>query len=213
MRIIATLLLLFVSAAAFAQTPGYSTDQQEADIAINELNARTFYLQTGMTPGDWAKLSKSEKEQFAVRFQCKQDLDQIDEQLELEHAGHVGFYNWQSLRQVEQRDCGNMAYRIGESPDDTYPAAYAKQHADMMKATHGMPPPHYPMSAIREHREGVVVVKFLVGPKGSAEDASVYQSSGFHDLDAAAVASASQWHFNKDFGKWKTAPVTFSLSH
>lgn len=211
----ALLLMLFLSAAAFAQMqmPGYSLDQQETDAALNELNARTFYLQTGMTPGDWAKLSNSEKEQFAARFQCKQARDQIDEQLALEHAGHVGFYNWQSLREVERRDCGNMAYRLGESPNDTYPTAYAKQQAAMMKATHGMPMPDYPIEAMRKGHQGTVMVEVHITKDGAVSSAQVEQSSGYRDLDNAAVAAAYKWHLDPARGAVQAWPVNFKLTH
>lgn len=117
----ALLLLLSFSGAALAQADIYGTPAQ-----LDQLDARAFYLETGMTPGDWNKLSEAEKEKITDRLHCKAARDQIDEQLALEGAGHVGFYNWTSLRQVEKSDCGSVAYRLGESKND--PGAAAIDH-------------------------------------------------------------------------------------
>lgn len=209
----ALLLLLIVSAAAFAQDAGYSAEEQQLDAAVTQLNARAFYLETGMTPGDWNKLTDAQKEQFAAKLHCKQARYRIDEQLTLEHAGHVGFYNWQSLRQIEKRDCGSMAYRLHESPNDKLPDEAAAANSEMMRATHGRPPPNYPIQALREGHQGTVMVEARITGDGLVTSARVVQSSGFRELDHAAVASAYKWHLDPAGGSVQTWPVKFALNH
>lgn len=208
----ALLLLLAVSGIAFGQYDDLA-QQAQLDSALTQLDARAFYLQTGMTPGDWNKLSDSDKRKFAAEFQCKQARGQIDEQLALEHAGHVGFYDWRNLREVEKRDCGSMSYRVGESPNDTLPAVAAAADSARMRSTQGRPPPKYPIEAIRAGHEGTVMVEVHITSDGLVTSARVEQSSGFQELDNAAVASAYQWHLDPANGSIQTLPVNFKLSH
>lgn len=57
------------------------------------------------------------------------------------------------------------------------------------------PPPHYPAEAVRQHHEGTVLLQLTIGADGRPREIAVAQSSGFAELDAAAVASARQWRF------------------
>lgn len=207
----ALFLLLAVSAAAFAQDAGYSAEQLQLDAAVNQLNARAFYLETGMTPGDWNKLSDAEKEKFSEKLQCQEARDQIDEQLALEQAGHVGFYDWHALREVEKSRCGSMSYRLGESQNDTYPAAVAASDSKLMRDTHGRPPPVYPVDAMRAGHQGTTLIEVQVTDDGVVTDARVVQSSGYRELDRAALESAYKWHLDPAAGSRQTWPVNFAL--
>lgn len=196
------LLLLAVSGCAFGQ---YDDLAQQAQLtgALNELQARTLYLETGMTPGDWNKLSDSEKIKVARSLQCKQVRDQIDEQLSLERAGHVGFYDWHNLRAAEKQACGDAAYRLGASPNDVAAT----------KTTQDRPPPRYPIEALRAGHQGTVEVEVHINRDGSVRSAQVTQSSGFTELDKAAVESAYHWTLDPRGGSTQTWPVHFRLSH
>jgi TonB family protein len=202
------LLLLTISGIAFGQYDG-SAQQAQLDDALGQLNARILYLETGLTPGDWAKLSEPEKEKISARVQCKEIHAQIDEQLALENAGHVGFYNWRSLREIENRKtaCGGMTYRLGESPNDTYPAEYAKQ-----QAARSMPMPSYPIEALRRGHQGTVGIQVDVAKDGSVTNAVVTQSSGYPELDKAAQANAYRWKLDPSKGAMQTFPVNFHLN-
>ncbi|MCE5202609.1 MAG: energy transducer TonB [Mizugakiibacter sp.] len=55
--------------------------------------------------------------------------------------------------------------------------------------------PHYPIAALRGHHEGVTVVHVQVDADGQVEAATLAQSSGWPELDQAAVESVRQWRF------------------
>lgn len=55
--------------------------------------------------------------------------------------------------------------------------------------------PRYPIAALRGHHEGVAVVHVEVGADGRVEAAALAQSSGWPELDQAALESVRQWHF------------------
>ncbi|EGO62864.1 energy transducer TonB [Acetonema longum] len=55
--------------------------------------------------------------------------------------------------------------------------------------------PRYPMAARREGREGSVVVNILVGTDGRPETVTIRESSGFAELDEAALAAVKKWRF------------------
>jgi protein TonB len=55
--------------------------------------------------------------------------------------------------------------------------------------------PAYPRNSIRASEEGVVTVAFLIGIDGTVVEAKVEKSSGFRDLDRAAVAGLSLCKF------------------
>lgn len=61
-------------------------------------------------------------------------------------------------------------------------------------ASNGKPP--YPPAALRRGEQGIVVVRVTVGPDGSAQAASVQQSSGHSLLDEAAIGKVLRdWRF------------------
>lgn len=55
--------------------------------------------------------------------------------------------------------------------------------------------PTYPPEAVRQRHEGTVLLAFTIGPDGSPLDIQVARSSGFAELDAAALQAARQWRF------------------
>lgn len=58
-----------------------------------------------------------------------------------------------------------------------------------------MPPPRYPVSALRRGETGEVRVRITVGADGRPSDVSVERSSGSRDLDRAALSAARAWRF------------------
>jgi TonB family protein len=56
-------------------------------------------------------------------------------------------------------------------------------------------PPIYPASAVQQHHEGTTTLVLLVGADGMVKSIRVAQSSGYVELDDAAMAAANQWQF------------------
>ncbi len=63
----------------------------------------------------------------------------------------------------------------------------------------GNRPPRYPDSAWLRREHGKVVLRIHVGPDGLVSGIDTLQSSGFADLDAAAIGAARRWHFIPQF--------------
>ncbi|RNF84467.1 energy transducer TonB [Lysobacter psychrotolerans] len=57
--------------------------------------------------------------------------------------------------------------------------------------------PRYPAQAIRRRLEGSVLVAFTIGPDGSVSGARVLDGSGGGVFDAAALAAAARWRFER----------------
>jgi TonB family protein len=75
----------------------------------------------------------------------------------------------------------------------------------------------YPKSAQVSGEEGTVMVRVFVNTSGRAARASVAQSSGFMDLDNAAVETAMNWryvpaiHDGDTASDWATVQVVYKL--
>lgn len=57
------------------------------------------------------------------------------------------------------------------------------------------PSPGYPASAVRERRQGRVIVLMQVSAEGKVTGVEIHKSSGWPDVDAAALATAKTWKF------------------
>jgi TonB family protein len=81
-----------------------------------------------------------------------------------------------------------------------------------------IPAPKYPESARRAGIEGDVIIKVLVNIDGSILDARIFISSGFQELDSAALEASMKAKFEpaKQFGRpvkvWVSIPVKFKLT-
>jgi len=67
----------------------------------------------------------------------------------------------------------------------------------MAKIDHAYPapPPVYPDAAQDRGEQGDVLVEVQVGANGRPRKIRLKQSSGFDDLDAAAIEAAANWHY------------------
>lgn len=80
-------------------------------------------------------------------------------------------------------------------------------------------PIEYPASAVSAGEEGTAQVVAEVGIDGRAGGAKIYQSSGYRDLDAAALRSIAGWSFTpgtkdgKPVAQEVIVPVRFKLIH
>jgi len=79
------------------------------------------------------------------------------------------------------------------------------------------PMPSRPPQAVRQQHEGTTIVLISYGADGNVLDVIVYKSSGYRELDRAAMDAAKTWRIQpglKDGVPLKgriTAPITFSL--
>ena len=67
------------------------------------------------------------------------------------------------------------------------------------------------MQAMRARHQGVVIVLVELAADGAVTSDSVYQSSGFRELDQAALEAVRKWHFDVAVGRSIRVPVNFSL--
>jgi protein TonB len=79
------------------------------------------------------------------------------------------------------------------------------------------PKPPYPPLSKRMGEQGRVVIRTLIGVDGTAQEASIFKSSGFDRLDQAALATARKWRYvpGKRAGvaeaMWFNVPFDFVL--
>jgi protein TonB len=67
-------------------------------------------------------------------------------------------------------------------------------------------PPKYPAQAARQHQEGKVLLKVLVGADGTPQEVTVQKSSGSRLLDQAAIEAVKNWKFNPGSKGGRPAP-------
>lgn len=78
-------------------------------------------------------------------------------------------------------------------------------------------PVEYPASAVSAGEEGTVQVVAEVGIDGRVDGAKIYRSSGYRDLDAAALRSIAEWSFapamedGKPVAQEVVVPIRFQL--
>jgi protein TonB len=79
------------------------------------------------------------------------------------------------------------------------------------------PKPPYPPLSKRMGEQGKVIIRTLIGADGTAQDASIFKSSGFDRLDQSALATARKWRYvpGKRAGvaeaMWFNVPFEFVL--
>lgn len=76
----------------------------------------------------------------------------------------------------------------------------------------------YPVLALRRHQEGDVILKVLVLPNGEVGDVAVLRTSGFAQLDAAALNGVGGWYYvpavrrHRPVPAWTEVRVHFALA-
>ncbi|MCW5772172.1 MAG: energy transducer TonB [Rhodospirillaceae bacterium] len=79
-------------------------------------------------------------------------------------------------------------------------------------------PPRYPRISIAREEEGVVLVRALVNPAGTPQRVVVFRSSGYPNLDEAAIDAVRGWRFEpmvrggRAVVAWVQVPVRFRLN-
>lgn len=90
--------------------------------------------------------------------------------------------------------------------------AAAPSHASVLKANL-----QYPADAVKSHHEGVAMVLAHVDASGQVAEARLDKTSGFPELDQAALSSVKAWSFNpathdgRPVDEWVTLPVSLKL--
>ncbi|HZC44870.1 MAG TPA: energy transducer TonB, partial [Candidatus Acidoferrum sp.] len=107
---------------------------------------------------------------------------------------------------------GTAADAVAEGAGDGNPNSIA--HADYS----ANPPPTYPAIARRREQQGTVTLRVLVEADGSVSRAEISESSGFDQLDEAALDTVrSRWRFvparHDGFAveSWVLVPIRFAL--
>jgi len=78
-------------------------------------------------------------------------------------------------------------------------------------------PPAYPGLARKRGQEGTVILQVLVNREGRVDDLEIETSSGFGQLDRAALSAVRKWSFEpgrqgeERIAMWVRVPVTFKL--
>lgn len=78
-------------------------------------------------------------------------------------------------------------------------------------------PPHYPPSSRRAGEEGTITLRVLIDPLGYPEIVELHASSGFENLDKAAIAAVTEWCFypanrdGKPVSSWQQVPISFRI--
>ncbi|HEY1589925.1 MAG TPA: energy transducer TonB [Rhodanobacter sp.] len=142
------------------------------------------------TASDAARMTPEQQRQ---QFRCEQTREQIKGQLNRKVMGPSDRENLASLRKNERIDCVPPLV----SPPPSAASLPAK----------------YPVQAVRQNHQGVVIVRVELAADGSVTDDSVYQSSGFQELDRSALATVRSWHFDTSLGTSLRVPVRFSLAN
>lgn len=138
-------------------------------------------------------IARMTPEQQRQEFRCEQTREQIQRQLNSKVTGPADKANLASLRKSEGIDCIPPLV----SPPPSAAALPAK----------------YPVQAMRQHHQGVVIVRVELAADGSVTSESIYQSSGFQELDRSALDTVHGWHFDTKLGLSLRVPVNFSLAH
>jgi len=116
--------------------------------------------------------------------------------------------------------------RINWRPPKTVAAIVTASDIDIIKTKVyekkpkplSIPAPKYPESARRAGIEGDVIIKVLVNIDGSILDARIFLSSGFEELDNAALKASKKAKFESavQFGRpvkvWVSIPIKFKLT-
>ncbi len=82
---------------------------------------------------------------------------------------------------------------------------------------HPPTPPAYPPRAVAFRMAGTAVIRALVGPDGLTREVRLHRSSGFGELDQAALAAVRGWAFaaategGRPIEAWVEVPVRFRL--
>jgi TonB family protein len=74
------------------------------------------------------------------------------------------------------------------------------------------PAPEYPAHERLVKAEGVAMVRIEIGADGAVSSAELVRSSGYPNLDKAAVSAVRKWRTHREYaGKHGVIPVIFTM--
>lgn len=115
---------------------------------------------------------------------------------------------------------GGLLIAGGQTPVDAATGSSARTQPSVDIAYKNSNPPKYPVDALRNREQGMVVLRVRVDAAGSVTKVDVdaaKTTASSAELQAAAVTAAEGWKFlpgqknGKSVGGWITIPVIFSL--
>ena len=73
--------------------------------------------------------------------------------------------------------------------------------------------PEWPKASLRNEETGTVTLSFLIGEDGRVADSKILKSSGFRDLDKAAVNGISRCHFKPGMNDGKPEKAWMQMQY
>ncbi|MDI9272904.1 energy transducer TonB [Stenotrophomonas sp. PFBMAA-4] len=124
-----------------------------------------------------------------AKLRCREVVvDDSSERVAAQDTNAAGVAMRITLRTKSGRPCKPSKATTGDPPAvDPYQGG--------LYSTYSLPP-RYPKEAFREGRQGEVLVIFLIDGKHQTIGAMLDRSSGYDDMDEAAVEAAEDWKFD-----------------
>lgn len=104
----------------------------------------------------------------------------------------------------------NTKPQTAETKSEKHAAAHAEKAAKP-KISGFIAKPFYPPSALEKGITGTVVLAILVNPQSEIEEVKVVESSGYSELDEAAVDAARHGRFQTNAWVSYKVPVRFGI--
>ena len=114
---------------------------------------------------------------------------------------------------VQQPEIPSKSQIVQENEGVTLPGTLQMAYPRYQSNT----PPAYPGLARKRGQEGKVILQVLVNEQGRVVDLAIENSSGFGQLDRAALSAVRKWSFEpgrqgeERIAMWVRVPVTFKL--
>jgi len=99
-----------------------------------------------------------------------------------------------------------------QQPNDTAAQPFQQREETVSIPSYFKNPfPIYPKKSRRRGEEGTVILRVKVDPQGTPESIDIQASSGFSELDHAAIETVRQWKFKPAETGGKTTASTVAI--
>ncbi|RDS81069.1 energy transducer TonB [Dyella psychrodurans] len=99
----------------------------------------------------------------------------------------------QTIEEQRNETIGNLS---GDNPNLSKAVVDANPpHCKPVIVRRSTPAPAMPPQSLRQRHVGTTKLQILLNSDGTIRDAKVYESSGYRELDRAALEAASRWSF------------------
>jgi protein TonB len=120
---------------------------------------------------------------------------------------------------TQQTEMSRYVPPVEAAPPSIEPAAAAPIDSEPSAIEYGTKTlVAYPPESLRNHEQGTVMLRVLVGTDGIPQTVEIAKSSGWSRLDRAARDAVTHWSFHPAIrngmahSAWALVPVTFNLS-